>query len=102
VFRSVADVEAFVHGCVSGRELAAKGFLEDVRPAAAVDSVATAPVRVRAGVLGSPGAVFGAGHAGLRTQRATAETPPEPGSHVDAHVSSALSLISLAVSTRGG
>lgn len=58
LFSAVADVEAVVHECISGRELAAKGFVDDVRLAARVDSVSTTPVRVSDAVLGSPGAVF--------------------------------------------
>ena len=39
-----AGVEAWLMGCVSGRELIANGFVEDVRLAAEVDVATTVPV----------------------------------------------------------
>ncbi len=39
-----ASIEAWLMGCVSGRELIANGFVEDVRLAAEVDVATTVPV----------------------------------------------------------
>lgn len=46
-----ADLPAALHACASGRELAAKGFADDVRMAAALDASSVVPV-LREGVFG--------------------------------------------------